>query len=256
MYRDLERYTEAEPLYLAALSALREIHGPAHTDTLRAMNSLAILYQETDRYDDAERMLREILDTFLERADPGHPNALAYRHNLGVLLRDTDRPEAAAKVFEENLPLSQETLGPAHRGTIFTTMSLAETYDGLGESRKADRLLEDILDASTRLNGEGHIETLRILDRTIGILLARGDTAKALAMSERLLRQAADALPSDDLSMAPFHMSRAEALERAERFAEAIESYEKAYTIYAGFHGEDHRRAQAAREAVERLADL
>lgn len=253
MYRDLERFDEAEPLFLETLDTLRELHGDHHTETLRVMNSLAILYQEIQRYDDAERMLRRILQTFLDRADPGHPNALAYRHNLGVLLQSTDRLTDAVTVFEENIPLSHETLGRAHRGTIFSTMSLAETYSRLGEQRKADELLESILEDSTRFNGEGHIETLRILDRTIDIHLAREETAKAMVVSDRLLRQAAAALPEDDLNMASFQMSHAEVLERAERFTEAIESYEKAYKIYAGFHGEDHPRTRNTREAIARL---
>src|SRR5690606_24308899 len=99
-----ERYDEAEPLYLETIAILREQFGEDHTDTLRAMNSLCVLYQDTGRSKEAEQVLRQILDTFLDRADPGHPNALTFRHNLGVLLLESGRYEAAAEVFEENLP--------------------------------------------------------------------------------------------------------------------------------------------------------
>ena len=175
MYRDLERYAEAEPLFAESIDAMREHFGPHHNETLRAMNSLSLMYQDLDRYEDAERILREILATFLDRADPGHPNALAYRHNLGVLLLRTDRESEAVELFEENLPLMYQTLGRGHRGTIFTSMSLAEAYDDLGRAQDADRMLASVLDDSERLNGEDHIETLRIIERTVLGALAGAD---------------------------------------------------------------------------------
>lgn len=253
MYRDLERYAEAEPLFNESIDAMREHFGPHHNETLRAMNSLSLMYQELDRYEDAERMLREILATFLDRADPGHPNALAYRHNLGVLLLRTDREAEAVELFEENLPLMYDTLGRGHRGTIFTSMSLAEAYDDLGRPQDADRMLEDVLADSARLNGEDHIETLRIIERTLDVYLDRKDARRALATSEQLLTRATGALPENDLNLAGFFVMRGEALELDEQTEAAIRPYEQALAIYESFHGPDHPRTIATRENIERL---
>jgi serine/threonine protein kinase len=253
MYRDLERYDDAEPLFIESIEAMREHFGPYHNETLRAMNSLSLMYQEVDRYDDAEEMLRRILDTFLERADPGHPNALAYRHNLAVLLLRTERPEQAAELFEENIPLMHDTLGRAHRGTIFTSMSLAEAYDDLGKPEKADRLLATILEDSTRLNGEDHIETLRIIERTLDVYIDRADAPSAVRTSEQLLQRARRALPADDLNFAGFLALRAEALTLAEQIEEAINCYQQAAQIYQAFHGPDHPRTVATNQAINRL---
>lgn len=253
MYRDLERYAEAEPLFNESIDAMREHFGPHHNETLRAMNSLSLMYQELDRYEDAERMLREILATFLDRADPGHPNALAYRHNLGVLLLRTDREAEAVELFEENLPLMYDTLGRGHRGTIFTSMSLAEAYDDLGRPQDADRMLEDVLADSERLNGEDHIETLRIIERTLDVYLDRKDARRALATSEQLLTRATGALPENDLNLAGFFVMRGEALELDEQTEVAIRPYEQALAIYESFHGPDHPRTIATRENIERL---
>ena len=253
MYRDLERYDEAEPLYLETIAILREQFGEDHTDTLRAMNSLCVLYQDTGRTEEAEQVLRQILDTFLDRADPGHPNALTFRHNLGVLLLESGRYEAAAEVFEENLPLMHATLGRAHRGTIFTTSSLAETYEALHQPRKADELLATVLEDSTRINGESHIETLRILERTARLQQDRDDLTGATQTTNRLIRQARTALPQDDHNLAHFLMTRADILEQARQPEQALAAYEEAEAIYAAFYGEDHRRTRGAQEAIKRL---
>ena len=253
MYRDLERYAEAEPLFAESIDAMREHFGPHHNETLRAMNSLSLMYQDIDRYEDAERILREILATFLDRADPGHPNALAYRHNLGVLLLRTDRESEAVELFEENLPLMYQTLGRGHRGTIFTSMSLAEAYDDRGRAQDADRMLASVLDDSERLNGEDHIETLRIIERTLDVYLDRRDTRNALATSEQLLSRATGALPENDLSLAGFFIMRGEALELDEQTDAAIAPYERALAIYESFHGPDHPRTTNTRDTIERL---
>jgi len=253
MYRDLERFEQAEPLYLDTIAIMREIYGDTHSRTLGAMNSLSILYQETNRYEDAERMLRDILETFLQRADPGHPNALVYRHNLAVLLLSTDRIPQAVELLEENLPLSRETLGPAHRGTIFTATSLAEAYDSLGDPRKADELFASILEDSIRISGEGHIESLRIIDRMVRLSLDRQDIQRAARDSLQLITQARAALPQDDVNLARFLMTRGRALESANDPVKADLAYKEAAEIYRAFHGENHRHTRRAAEAIARL---
>jgi DNA polymerase III delta prime subunit len=132
-------------------------------------------------------------------------------------------------------------------------MSLAESYDDLGQPRKADQLLSDIFEVSSRLNGEDHVDTLRIIERTLDVHLDREDAPRALQTSELLMRRARNALPNGDLSLAGYLMRTGRALELSDRIGDAIDAYEEAHALYLDFHGEDHMRTQRASDAIARL---
>ena len=74
LYQAQGRYGEAEPLFLEALQASREVLGPRHPDTLTSLNNLAVLYQAQGRYGEAEPLFQEAL-----QAQPRGARAAAIR---------------------------------------------------------------------------------------------------------------------------------------------------------------------------------
>jgi tetratricopeptide (TPR) repeat protein len=58
LYRDQERYEEAEPLYQRALEIAERVLGPEPPNTAKTLNNLAELYRDQGRYEEAERLTR------------------------------------------------------------------------------------------------------------------------------------------------------------------------------------------------------
>lgn len=82
------RVAEAEPLYVEALAARREVLGNRHPDTLLVIHNLALLLSDAGRFAEAEPLVIEALTTRRETLGDRHPETLRSMNNLANLLCD------------------------------------------------------------------------------------------------------------------------------------------------------------------------
>ena len=70
--------------------------GPAHPETLRTVDNLAILFAQQGKHDEAEPLFRRAIAGYEEALGPAHPNTLRTVNNLALLL-DAKGEAAAAR---------------------------------------------------------------------------------------------------------------------------------------------------------------
>jgi tetratricopeptide (TPR) repeat protein len=99
--------------------------GDDHSDTLKSMNSLAILYWSQGRYDEAEPLLLETLETKKRVLGDDHPDTLDAMHSLAILYQRQGRFDEAEPLALETLKIRRRVLGDHHRGTSISMYNLA-----------------------------------------------------------------------------------------------------------------------------------
>ena len=88
IYKNIGRYSDAEPLYGAALSISRRVLGADHPETATSLNKLAGLYRAQGRYVEAAPMVMEAVEIMERVLGVEHPNTKIMRENYEVLLAE------------------------------------------------------------------------------------------------------------------------------------------------------------------------
>ncbi len=73
LYRDLDRYAEAEPLARRALEIDEKVLGPEHPEVAVRLNVLALLYKDQGREAEAEPLFKRALAISDKALGPEHP---------------------------------------------------------------------------------------------------------------------------------------------------------------------------------------
>jgi hypothetical protein len=84
---DLRRFSEAEKLQVQVLELCRHVRAPEHSETLAAMNNLAITLNDEKQHFEAEKIYREALDAERRVLGPEHPDTLGTMNNLANTLQ-------------------------------------------------------------------------------------------------------------------------------------------------------------------------
>ncbi|OUL28469.1 tetratricopeptide repeat protein, partial [Nostoc sp. 106C] len=85
LYDSQGRYSEAEPLYLQALSLKRRLLGEEHPSVATSLNNLAGLYDSQGRYSEAEPLYLQALGIRERQLGVNHPKTVNVRENLAYL---------------------------------------------------------------------------------------------------------------------------------------------------------------------------
>ena len=110
LYKNQERYTEAEPLYQRALAIHEKVQGPEHPDVASSLNDLADLYRTQGQYMQAALLYQRALAISEKSLGPEHPTTLTILRNYLHLLNSTNR-EAEAKALMARVQASQPKRG-------------------------------------------------------------------------------------------------------------------------------------------------
>jgi tetratricopeptide (TPR) repeat protein len=136
--QEQNRYSEAEPIYVAALQTLRsqaEANPAAFLpDVAMTLNNLGLLYKSTQQLEQAEAVYQEALTTYrqLAEANPAAflPNITTVLNNLGVLYKSTQRLEQAEVVYQEALTILRQ-LAEANPAAFLPDVAMALNNLGL-----------------------------------------------------------------------------------------------------------------------------
>jgi len=122
------------------LDLRKEVLGPKHPDTIRAMGDLALTWQQQGRSNEAEKLQVEVLDLRKEVLGLKHPDTIRAMANLAVTWQQQGWSNEAEKLEVDVLDLRKEVLGLKHPDTI-----LSMAWRQQGRSNKAENLEVEVL---------------------------------------------------------------------------------------------------------------
>jgi serine/threonine protein kinase len=105
-YYSLGLYREAIPLQEKVRDYNLNALGLEQTDTLAAMNNLALSYEEVGRTDEAIKLQEEALALDRKVLGPEHPDTLMAMNNLAITYKVAGRKYEALKLFESALAVA------------------------------------------------------------------------------------------------------------------------------------------------------
>lgn len=184
-YYVMGRYEEAEFISRKALKIHEEKIGEKHPETLRIMNSLAIVLSSLGRYKDAEVINRKLLALSNQLLGPKHSLTLVTMNNLASLLRDMGRFKESGIMHREILEMRKEILGEEDRYSLSSMTNVANVLVEEGEYEKAELMHRQTLDLKTKLLGREDADTADSINNLAELLRVEGKYEEA----EKLYRE-------------------------------------------------------------------
>ena len=111
--------------------------GPAHLDTIAAMNNYAISLSKLGRQEEALPIRREVWDLWKAALGPAHLSTITAMSNYAVSLSKLGRAEEALPIKREVWDLLKVALGPTHLHTITAMDNYAMSLCNLGREEEA-----------------------------------------------------------------------------------------------------------------------
>jgi tetratricopeptide (TPR) repeat protein/tRNA A-37 threonylcarbamoyl transferase component Bud32 len=186
-YRALGDYAAARPHLERAVEVSRRVLGEEHPDTLRSVNTLALLYQQQGQLADAEPLFAQALAVRRRVLGEEHPDTLDSTNNLAVLYKAQGQFAKAEPLLVETLAVSRRVLGEEHPDTLTSMNNLALLYQAQGQFAKAEPLFTQALALRRRVLGEEHPDTLNSTNNLAVLYKAQGQFAKAEPLYVRTL---------------------------------------------------------------------
>jgi serine/threonine protein kinase/tetratricopeptide (TPR) repeat protein len=159
-YQRLDLHADAEPHLRRAVELRREVLGPEHPDTLKAIDSLAMLFGYAGKYAEAEPLFRDTLEARRRLLGPEHADTLWSLHNWAWWLHLQGKWAEAEPLYRECLEARRRIVGPDKRETLMTAHNLAQVVYNQGRLDEAEQLHRENLEARRRALGPEHPHTL------------------------------------------------------------------------------------------------
>ncbi len=110
-----EDHASGQRLFEESVELRQRTVGPAHPDTLKARNGLAITLSGQGLWDEAEATHRDIIEIKEAGLGPAHPSTLDSMYNLALLLKHRGRYEESEDLFVDAIARGRSsTLPEAH----------------------------------------------------------------------------------------------------------------------------------------------
>lgn len=227
VYKDQERYDDAESLLRRSLALRRSAKAPDTYSIARAELNLAEVYREQGKFEEAAPLYVSALADARKALGPRHPELFEFLNQLAVLRRDQGQLAKAESPMREALALAERGFGPDAPRVGWTHLDLAELLRLRGQCPAARPHLDRAITIREKAYGPAHPDVAEALvesaacrpkdaagrraaraelDRAIGIL--EGSEAhpavevKALETRARLLRPTDKAGATRDLDAA------------------------------------------------------
>jgi len=239
-YNALGLYREAIPLQEEVRDYYLAAFGLEHTNTLEAMNKLAIFYDCVGRRDEALKMKEEVLALRRKVLGPERRDTINSMHHLAISYDEAARWDDALKLNEEVWALYCKLLGPEHPGTLAAMNNLAVSYLDAGHKDDALKLAEQTLALERKVLGPEHPETVRAMHNVANSYDATGRWDDALKLRERVLalqRKVSGPEHPDTLRAID---SLGDSYDEAGRGDDALKLREKALELWRKALGREH----------------
>lgn len=162
-YRQGGWIAKAIPLYERIFVDSTCVLGPDHPRTLRYSNYLASAYCDAGRVAQAVPLYEQTLAARRRLLGPNHPSTLRSRSYLARVYRQTGRLWEAVPLYEQALVGWHLLRGPDDPSTLRSSNYLARAYRETGQYAEAIPLCEETLERCTRVLGNEHALTRKVL---------------------------------------------------------------------------------------------
>jgi len=122
------RYEEAKEIHTEAVEGMKKVLGPAHLQTLVAMEDLAMSYLDCgeELLDDARELMLEVRDQRRKKLGKEQPFTLLAICNFARVESARGNTEEAENMFREAIPIAERSLGENHFGTLAGKVQFAQ----------------------------------------------------------------------------------------------------------------------------------
>jgi tetratricopeptide (TPR) repeat protein len=183
----LGNWTNAVTQLERALELFKKAAGPNATETLGAMNNLALAYEGAGRLSDATRLQEESLRGLEATLGPNDQRTLIAMHGLVLTYVHLERLDLAIPLGEKTFRLRKATLGPNHTETLSSMDVLAVSLLNAGRYTEAISLFEEAL---RRVRSQsGSPSELAIMGNLANAYQRAGCLTEALPLREEVFKQ-------------------------------------------------------------------
>jgi CHAT domain-containing protein/tetratricopeptide (TPR) repeat protein len=183
----LNRFPEAERLYLAAISAFRQQPRENGARLAIALGNLGILYKTQHRLDEGRPLLEQavaILEGLSTPAAP-HPRLATALNNLGTLLEDKGDYRQAEPLYRRALDIDRAMFGPDSPRLATRLSNLAGMYITLARYDEATQALREAMRIDRSSYGDNHPRVAHVLLTGARLLSAKKEWEGAYALISR-----------------------------------------------------------------------
>ena len=180
--RYLNRYEEAEPLYVESLEMRRRLFGDRSAEVSASLNNLGFLYRHLGRLDEAESALRESLSIRQALMGPDDRRIAITMNNLGSVLYKRGDLTNAEQMFRGSYEMLERIYGTDHTTTATSLFGLAKALGDQGREAEAETLMRRVLAIDRSRYGDMHPEVAIDLRAIAELASKRGAHKEAIAM--------------------------------------------------------------------------
>ena len=180
LYFSMKRYEDAEPLTLRALEIYRRILGEDHPEVARVKSDLGVLYSATRQIAKAEKLLTEAINNALKiYGDEPNPVVAEYYVNLAHHYEKSGNYQEALHFAQYALDILLKTLGKENPKTLRCMNNIAVIHINLGNMKKAEMILREVLGTAKATVGENHESVATNMSNLGSVLAAQGGHSEA-----------------------------------------------------------------------------
>jgi serine/threonine protein kinase/Flp pilus assembly protein TadD len=153
-------YGEAVQCFAEALGKYRDILGPDHPESLKALNNLGFAYLKLGKLDEAEPRLREVVARSERENGAAHSLTLAYTVNLGMVLEAQNKHDEVVKLLGPvESPSRKVHIGQQASRVGRLLLVLGKARSGLGKFADAEINLLEAHSVLLRTRGPAFFDT-------------------------------------------------------------------------------------------------
>ncbi|HTK06848.1 MAG TPA: FxSxx-COOH system tetratricopeptide repeat protein [Ktedonobacteraceae bacterium] len=157
-------YTEAEPLFLRALSLGEQVLGPEHFLVAEALHNLGTLYLQQGMHSEAETLLLLALNIEERTLGIQHPRVAASLNGLAMLYLQQRIHSEAETLLLRALSIEEQTLGIQHPQVATSLNGLAILYGEQGKYKQAEIYYARALNIREQTLGVEHPQVATLLN--------------------------------------------------------------------------------------------
>lgn len=247
------RMDEAASAWESVVVRSRQIRGPEHRSTLRAMNSLAYALTELGREQEAETLFHDTLAIQRRTLGDEDEDTLTTINNYTGLLYDRRDFEKAEPLYREVLAGRRRLFGDDHPKTLTALNNLATVLANTGRYEEAADAFQKALDGQRRALGPEHDVTVGSIGNLAVMYQMTGKDLEAADLMRTQLEIVRRNSGEDHWRTAVALGNLGRLLLKLRQLDEAEELLEQRLELSERVDGEDHRDTWRALSYVVEL---
>lgn len=233
-------YSQAETLYRACLSRVRNAMETKNPYYANVLNDLASVLGEQGKYDEAEQLFREALEVEERTIGKNHPHYGTALNNLGTILSEQGKYDGAEDIFREVLEIQEKTIGKNHRKYATTLRNLATVLWEQGKYAEAECIYREVIKIEEQAIGKNHPEYGATLNNLAALLCGQGKYREAEELCRKALEIEERTIGKKHPHSATILSNLGIALWEQGKYEEAEELYREVLDIKEDTIGKNH----------------